>query len=192
MTVYNFQKIIKESFWLLTLCILVEIIAGQALNSQEDLINIPILLAAVPVVNGIGGNLGSILGARITSGLHVGYIQPNFRDKTLVTNIFSIFALAIIVFFILVILMVFILPLSGISLEIKNYDFTESVIKFVIIVVGSGLIMTFLIVIIGTFSAFWAFKRGMDPDNVVTPIITTSGDLVGISVIVIFVLMIVI
>ena len=59
MTVYSVRKIVRESFWLLSICILIEILAGQILNSQEDLISIPILLAAVPVINGVGGNIGN-------------------------------------------------------------------------------------------------------------------------------------
>ena len=192
MTVYSFRKIIKESFWLLTICIFIEILAGQALNSQEDIINIPLILAAIPVVNGIGGNLGSILGARITSGLHVGYIKPDFRDKTLLSNIFSILALAFVVFIVLVLLMLVLLPATGIPLNLPGESGTGVIYKFIIIVVGAGFIMTTLIVIIGVLSAFWAFRRGMDPDNVVTPITTTSGDMIGITIIIVLVLMIVI
>jgi mgtE-like transporter len=191
MTVYNYRKIIKESFWLLTICILIEIVAGQALNSREDIINLPLVLAAIPVVNGIGGNLGSILGARITSGIHVGYIKPDFRDRTLLSNIFSILVLAVVVFIILVFLMLIILPATGIPLKLPGESGVGVIYKFIAIVLGAGLIMTFIIVVIGVLSAFWAFKRGIDPDNVVTPVTTTSGDMIGITIIIILVLMII-
>jgi mgtE-like transporter len=192
MTVYSFRKIIKESFWLLTICILIEIVAGQALNSQEDIINIPLILAAIPVVNGIGGNLGSILGARITSGMHVGYIKPDIRDKTLMSNIVAILLLAIAVFIILVILMIIILPLTGIELSLPGESGAGVIYKFTIIVIGAGLILTLTVIVIGIISAFWAFKRGMDPDNVVTPITTTSGDFIGITIVIILVILMVV
>jgi mgtE-like transporter len=185
MTVYKMQKIIKESIWLLTICILLEILAGQLLNSQEDIVGIPIILASVPVINGIGGNLGSILGAKLTSGLHVGYVKPSYSDKTVLSNVFNIIILALIVFAVLVVLMIFILPLSGIALSVP-------VIKFAVVVFASGVILTFLVVILCVISAFQAFKKGMDPDNVVTPIITTSGDLLGITIVVVLTLMLII
>jgi mgtE-like transporter len=185
MTVYSYRQIIKESIWLLTIFIIIEIIAGQLLNSQEKIIDIPVILAAIPVVNGIGGNLGSILGARLTSGLHVGYIKPEYRDKGVLENVSNIMVLAVIVFLILTGLMIIVLPLSGITIAMPLY-------KFFTVVFLAGLIMTALVVVLCIFSAFWAFKRGMDPDNVVTPIITTSGDMIGITLIVVFALILVV
>ncbi|UCH88203.1 MAG: magnesium transporter [Thermoplasmata archaeon] len=185
MTIYSIRKIIKESIWLLTICILIEILAGQLLNSQEDIIEIPIILAALPLINGIGGNLGSILGARLTSGLHVGYLKPKYNDKILLGNVLNIIILAVIVFSILIGIMIVILPLTGVTISIPIF-------KFVIVIFCAGMIMTCLVVILGITSAFIAFKRGIDPDNVVTPIITTSGDMLGISIVIILVLMIIV
>jgi mgtE-like transporter len=179
------QNIIRESIWLLTICICIEILAGQILNSQDKFLNFQIILAAVPVVNGIGGNLGSILGARLTSGLHVGYLKPSYKDKTLLNNIFNIIILGVIVFSVITVLMVIFLPLSGMPLEMP-------VLKFIIITFSAGIIMTVLVIVLCVISAFQAFKRGMDPDNVVTPIVTTSGDLIGISIITILVMTILI
>ena len=51
--------------------------------------------------------------------------------------------------------------------------------------------MTALVVILGVVSAFISFKRGIDPDNIVTPIITTSGDTIGITIIIVLALLIV-
>lgn len=184
MTLYTVSKILKESFWLLTICILIEILAGQILNSQEKIINIPIILAAVPVVNGIGGNIGSIMGAKLTSGLHVGFVKPDLKDKVLRGYISDIILLAIIVFILIAVLMSLILPLIGIQLSI-------SVFKFIPVIFFGGLIMTLIVIVAGVFSAFIAFKKGMDPDNVVTPIITTSGDTFGISIIILLTLLVI-
>lgn len=185
MTVYSIKKILRESFWLLTICIIFEILAGQILNSREDIISIPALLAAVPVINGVGGNIGSILGAKLTSGLHVGYVRPKFSDKAVINIFSSVLIFALLVFAILSVLMLIFLPFSGISMDIPF-------VKFFIVVFIAGLILTIIISIMGVFSAFITFKRGFDPDNVVTPIITTSGDTIGITIIIVLSLLIMI
>jgi mgtE-like transporter len=81
--------------------------------------------------------------------------------------------------------MVFILPLIGIPISI-------SVFKYILIIILSGLILTVLVVVLGIISAFIAFKRGMDPDNMVTPIVTTSGDFIGITIVIVLTLILII
>ena len=73
--IYSWKTIVKHGLPLLTICILIEIFAGQILQSnQQKLLFFPILLISIPVINGVGGNIGSILGARLASGLHLGTI----------------------------------------------------------------------------------------------------------------------
>lgn len=175
MSIYKAKNIIKESFPLLTLCIGIEIMSGQLLNMEEkQFIKLPILLALIPVINGIGGNIGSILGARIASGLHVGYISPDLKGKELRKNITDAFLLGLITFTFLAFFINLISPKLG--LEMGNL----TLIKLLGIMLGAGIILTIIVIQLGISVAIFSFKKGVDPDNVVTPIVTTACDAIGI------------
>ena len=88
--IYSWKRIMRNGIPILTICILIEIFAGQILQgNQEKLLLIPLILISIPVINGVGGNIGSILGARLASGLHMGYIELNIRDKNMHQNFLS-------------------------------------------------------------------------------------------------------
>ncbi len=175
MTVYSAKKIIKESAPLLVFLLALEILVGQLLNSQKSLITIPLILALIPVINGVGGNIGGILGARLASGLHTGVIDANLKGKELRENLAGAFILGIIAFSVLAFLIYLILPIAGIGVDVIGLE------KLILIMIGSGLILTITLIGLSILAAFYSFKRGLDPDNYVIPIVTTSGDVLGIS-----------
>lgn len=174
MAVYSAPKIIKESIPLLTICIGVEVLIGQVLNTNQGLMTIPIILALIPVINGVGGNIGSILGARLASGLHTGIIDVNFKDKELHKNMTGTLLLGLITFTILGLLIYFIMPIIGINVNVIGFA------KLMTIVLGAGVLLILSLIGISVVSAIYSFKKGIDPDNSVIPIVTTSGDALGI------------
>ena len=174
MTTYSAKKIVKESAPLLILLLAVEILVGQLLNAQKDLVIIPLILALIPVINGVGGNIGGVLGARLASGLHTGFIDTNLEGEELHKNIASAFILGIVAFSVLAVLIYIILPIVGINVNVIGFG------KLVFIMVGAGLILTTIVIGLSILTAFYSFKRGLDPDNYVIPIVTTSGDVLGI------------
>jgi mgtE-like transporter len=174
MAVYSAPKIIKESIPLLTLCIGVEVLIGQVLNTQQGHMKIPIILALIPVINGVGGNIGSILGARLASGLHTGVIGLNYRDPELRKNVNAMLLLGLITFSILGVLIYLVLPIVEPNLELISFW------HLMIIVLGAGIILVLCLIGLSVGSAIYSFKKGIDPDNSVTPIVTTSGDALGI------------
>ena len=183
---YSKEKIISESIPLLTLCVILEIAGGQLLNTK--LLNnesistvIPLLLITVPVINGLYGNIGSILGARLSTGLHLGEIEINLKNEELKNNLIQTLILGLIVTLVLTVLIWVITPVTGISTV--DIEATE----FLIIMLGAGTLMIILVTFSSFISAFLSFKRGMDPDNTVTPVVTTVGDLMGIVSLVIMV-----
>ena len=172
--IYNWKKIVKNSIPLLTICIFIEILAGQILQSnQEKLLLIPLFLISIPVINGVGGNIGSILGARLASGLHVGDIELNIKDKKMHNNFFSSLVLGLITYSILAIFIYYIAYFGNIQMSV-------SLMEFVSIVLGTGILLIFVISIISVLTAFWSFKKGLDPDDTVAPVVTTVGDTLGI------------
>jgi mgtE-like transporter len=147
---------------------------------QDTLLLFPILLISIPVINGIAGNIGSILGSRLASGLHVGYVDLDIKDNKMVENLLTSILLGFITYFILTILIYYIALFGGIKMGI-------SLLKFTSIILGAGFLLVCIISIISVLTAFISFKRGLDPDDMVAPIVTTFGDTLGIIFLFLFI-----
>jgi mgtE-like transporter len=172
-TYYHFNRIIRESIGVLLLCSFIAVLAGQVLYSmQEKLVAIPIFLVFIPVLNGLGGNLGSIFGARISSALHLGSIS-SVTDVELLKNIYMSLFLGGSTFSCLAIIIYLVAPFLGIEITID-------VMRFLAIFIFSGIILTVCVMCIALVAAFLSFRRGIDPDNTVIPLVTTVGDGLGI------------
>ena len=172
--IYSWKKIVKHGLPLLTVTILIEIFAGQILQGkQESLLLFPVFLISIPVINSISGNIGSVLGARLASGLHVGYIRLSLKDKEMHDNLLISILIGLITYLILAIVIYF-LALFGNIIE----DIT--LIEFVAIIVLTGFLLICVVSLISVFTAFLSFKRGLDPDDMVAPVVTTVGDVMGI------------
>ena len=85
----------------------------------------------------------------------------------------STFILGIITFSALGVLSYIIMPLIGIDVAVVGF------VRLMVIILGEILLVLSLICL-SVLSAFYSFKKGIDPDNSVTPIVTTSGDALGI------------
>ncbi|HID71720.1 MAG TPA: hypothetical protein EYP29_03130 [Thermoplasmata archaeon] len=182
MTHYSIKRIVKESLPILTLCIVLEVIGGTLLDSQKaDFFKSPVILALIPVINGLGGNLGTIFGSRLSSGLHLGYIKLTLKDKYLLKNMKELLLAGLVVFLSISFILWFLSPVVGV--EVGNVSF----FKFLVVVLLAAISLTGVAIVVSIFTAFLSFKKGVDPDNVVTPLVTTIGDLSGIFLIALFV-----
>ena len=172
--IYSWKKIVRHGLPLLTLCILIEVFAGQILwSNQQKLMFFPIFLISIPVINGVAGNIGSILGARLASGLHVGTIELTVKDKNMQKNLVTSLFMGLVTYSILAILIYYIADVGSIEMKI-------GLIEFVSIVLGTGVLLVLIISVVSVFTAFLSFKKGLDPDDVVAPVVTTVGDTLGI------------
>lgn len=172
--IYSWKKIVKHGLPLLTITILIEIFAGQILQGkQESLLLFPVFLISIPVINSISGNIGSVLGARLASGLHVGYISLSLKDKEMHDNFLISILIGLITYLMLAIVIYF-LALFGNLIE------DIALIEFVAIIVLTGFLLICMVAFISVLTAFISFKRGLDPDDMVAPIVTTVGDVMGI------------
>ena len=179
--IYSWKKIVKNGLPILTFCVILEMLAGQRLQlGQEELLAIPLFLISIPVINGVGGNIGSVLGARLASGLHVGYIQPNVGDKNLRENLLITLIIGFVTYFILAIVLYYIGLLGSSEMGI---NFTT----FVSVIMGTGVLLVCIIILICVLTAILSFKRGMDPDDMISPVVTTFGDIFGIVILFLFI-----
>ena len=79
---YETNTILKQSTPVLLLCSFLGGAAGSILNSAlETLLTNASLLTLLPLFSGESGSLISILGARLSSGLHSGLVEPFNKPK---------------------------------------------------------------------------------------------------------------
>jgi len=172
--IYSWKKIVKHGLPLLTIAIFIEIFAGQILQGkQEALLLFPIFLISIPVINSVGGNIGSVLGARLASGLHVGYISISLKDKEMHDNLFISLFIGFITYFILAIVIYFVALFGNLTEDI-------ALTEFIAIFVLTGVLLISTVALVSVFTAFLSFRRGLDPDDMVAPVVTTVGDMMGI------------
>ena len=174
MVIYSWKKIVRASLPLLMVCACIEIFAGQLLQSRQMvLVALPIFLMAIPVINGVGGNVGSVLGARIASGLHIGSISLDVKDKLMRKNLVNAVVIGIVIYAILGIIIYLISSIGGIYHNVGIW-------KFVLVILGTGAFLIVMVSVASVVTAFVAFRRGLDPDDMVAPVVTTVGDMFGI------------
>jgi mgtE-like transporter len=149
------------------------ILAGQLLAQFQDrLLAIPVLLALVPAVNGVGGNVGSILGARVSSGLHFGGLWSN-KARGFRRDVTAALLLTFISFSFLALVAGFAGPLLGIRVPVSLLDlFATTVLAGALL----AAVMVLLVILVGVLS----HRYGWDPDNLVVPVLTTAVDALGI------------
>ena len=164
------KTILRQSTKILLLCSFLGGSAGGILNSSvETLLTNPSLLTLVPLFSGESGSLISILGARLSSGLHSGLIEPIKKPEGEALNNFGIcFILAIIVF-----------PFIGILAEGSSRAFKTAGVgfhKIIPISTLSGLILVTIMVFLVYYISITSYSHNLDPDNIVIPISTSVTD----------------
>ena len=174
--IYSWKKIVSFSLPLLTLCVLIEIFAGQILqNDLDTLVLFPIFLITIPVINSVGGNIGSVLGARLASGLHVGYISISIDDKEMHENLLVSVLIGLVTFVFLGLIIYFIYSslLTYLDIDISLFD-------YLVVILCTGFLLVLVVSLVSVVTAFWSFKKGLDPDDMVAPMVTTFADVFGI------------
>lgn len=173
--IYNWKKIVRYGLPLLTLCVCIEIGVGQLLQYGESVLirQLPIFLISIPVINGVGGNVGSILGAHLASGLHVGSITLDIQDKEMHEVVLTAVFMGVCTYILIAIIIYLTGMINGLQM---NMDF----LPFIFVITATGCLLICVLSIISVITAFISFQRGIDPDDVVSPVVTTFGDTLGI------------
>lgn len=173
--------IYKESIGVLTVALGGGIFAGAVLGGEgmlEGFENYPGLLPLVPAFLATRGNVYGALGARISSGLHQGLVEPRFeRDWRLVNAVVASFINGI---FISVFIGFLAWGLMQILVYLGAREASAALIELVGITFIAG-VLTSVVLIFGLLLLIFAgYRYGLDPDNLVGPIVTTLGDIFGV------------
>ncbi|MPL71274.1 hypothetical protein SDC9_17048 [bioreactor metagenome] len=164
------KKIIKQSTPVLLICSFLGVTAGSFLNNSiNTLLKNPSLLTLVPLFSGESGNLVSILGARLSSSLHAGLINPVLKPEKVTIRNFSI----------IIFLVIIIYPIIGFLAELSSRLLNMPGLSFLPIIsisTISGIILISIMLFIVYLISSVSYKNGLDPDNIVIPISTSLTD----------------
>jgi mgtE-like transporter len=150
------------------------LLAGAVLGGMRaELRAVPGLLVLVPALLATRGNVYGSLGARIATALHQGLIEPRVRagDRRLraaaaaaLANglLASVFA-ATVAYLVLVGLGSPVAPLA----------------QLVVIALVAGLLSGGVLIAVVISVVFAGYRRGRNPDTLVGPLVTTTGDVFG-------------
>jgi mgtE-like transporter len=164
-----FYQTIKEGTTVVIVSSLFGSINGFLLSSMSGaLLEYPGLVILYPALTNALGNIGSIIGSTKTTSLALGYVE-SFKDevKSAVGQISQVESVAFLMHMVFgaVTYLITIPTLPGASLSL---------------LVGMALVSnlsTFIfIALIALGAAHLAFRRGLNPDNVVIPVITSLSD----------------
>ncbi|MFQ6051663.1 MAG: magnesium transporter [Candidatus Hydrothermarchaeota archaeon] len=167
--VYTVKRILKESIPFLIMSMFLDLASGGMLESKKELfISIPGIIILVPPMINLAGSIGSVLGSRISSFMHLGLDLRNLAVKDSMVALFIGIISSITLGFLGYI--VYAQKESGVTVKI----FVKITVLAGVITVSSMIVLTILII-------FLSYLKGYDPDNVFIPIVASIGDIVGIA-----------
>jgi len=168
------KRIVSETTFAMLISATVSILAGFFLQVEvERFLTFPFLLSLIPPINDMGGNIGSMLGARLGSALHLGLIRPKIeRQRALDENMAESIGSGLLSFLI-----------AGAALLVWGVvRGIVSPMKFFLTFVMAGAILTPIVVVCTVFITVVSYVKRLDPDNIVAPLITSIADVLGVLV----------
>ena len=170
------RRVYRESVGILSVSLLGGLFAGAVLGSEpmrEAFRQYPGLLLLLPAFLATRGNVYGAFGARLSSGLHQGLIRPELAyDERLVNAVVASFVNGIGISVVIGVLSWGVLQALGRE--------SARLVELVGITLVSG-VLTSVVLVFGLVGlVFGSYEFGLDPDNLIGPIVTTLGDVFGV------------
>ena len=170
---------IMQSLPTITITNLIAAGTGAVLVSFQSILNqTPILIVFYPALLSTVGGQGSIIANTSTTRLHLGTIKPSFsffKSSHFFNTFFGIIIAGFLLNLIYSILSTAIFP-KGMTFALYW--------KFLAILIITNLLSFAVIGFIAIGAAFLTYRFGLDPDNLVNPLLSSSADLITTSIIV--------
>lgn len=170
------SDVLRQSLPLLLLCGVGEVFAGVLFgNSRHALELLPGLIVLIPALIGLRGNINTTLGSRLGSAAHMGLISSkSFWNAEMKENFKASLILSVVMSF-----------LAGLLAYVTTLALEKSsvniMLKIIVIAVIAGSIAGVILAFITLIIILYAFKRGLDPDNVTGPSLATVGDMITLG-----------
>lgn len=167
-----FDKNFDEIFFSQAVSLIGGIIAGTAIASQgEKFLLLPGMLILMPGFLEMRGNISGTFASRLSSGLFLGVLKPTeYSTRIIKGNLIATFSLAILISGVL-----------GILAFLTNFIITGSYNpEIILIAIFAGIIANLIEIPLTLFITFLIFRKGHDPNNIIGPFVTSTGDLVSV------------
>lgn len=166
--------VFRQSLPVILVSLVAGLFAGTVLGSgpmREGIASVNGLLLLLPAFLATRGGVYGSLGSRLSTGIHQGLIEPRFAfDRRLVNAVIASFinGMAISVFIAVVTYVVlFALGSQGDLLRLVGILLVAGFLSAIVMI---GVLLSVL---------FVGYRRGLDPDNLIGPVVTTVGDVFG-------------
>jgi len=171
---WNWRTIVVNMFPLLVGLSIVVLVAGIRLEGARGLLReYAVLAVMVPTMVDMGGNLGAILSARLSTRFHLGTTELDPRDRVLWANVLAVFALAATIFTALAV---------GAYLLGQVVGSTLTLGELLAISLISGLLLALIAVVFSFGATYVSYQLGVDPDDTTIPIVTNVVDVFGMII----------
>ena len=170
------RDVYRDALPVIVVSLVAGLFAGTVLGSEtmrEGIEQVPGILVLLPAFLATRGGVYGSLGARLGSALHQGLIEPRFDmgDRRLRNAVTASFINGMVV-------SVFIAIIAFLVLLLGGRD--GSLLQLVGIMAVAGFLSAILMLSVLVSVLFVGYRRGLDPDNLVGPIVTTLGDVFGV------------
>jgi len=163
------SRIVFESAPSIILSAVIGVISGTTLHMNMEALSLtPTLIALIPLIVANAGIVGSVLGARISTSMHLNIIE----SWTVIKNAAALFILGSTSSFLISLLVYSSLSISAIAVI--------DLATLLFIVLRVCLMTSATMITITTALTLISFRCGLDPSNIVIPIITSLGDIIGV------------
>ena len=169
----------RDSLLALTVAGVTSLVAGVTLAlTTGTLEELPGLLLLVPAALAVKGNVFGALGSRLGTTIHAGTFRLSARLETVVgANIAAALLLS------LVIAVAIALLAKGVAIAFSISP-TMSLADFIVVSTVGGLLASVVILAITLLLANGSVRYGWDLDNVVSPLVTATSDVVSLPALV--------
>ncbi|MDP8987810.1 MAG: magnesium transporter [Actinomycetota bacterium] len=167
------KRILAESFPVVLAAAVIGLVAGLIIEKRlASFIAYPALLVLVPPFLASAGALGGILSSRLSSGLHLGVIEPAALPTGRARfHVAFTFALAIPLF-------VMVSAVADVGSAVANLA-SPGPLRLLGVALLGGSVATCFVVVVAYYGTIVATRLGLDPDTFGIPVVTSSVDLTG-------------
>lgn len=146
--------------------------AGFLVASQLGIFQLsPWAIAVYPAIVSAKGVIHGLLSGRLGTALHLGTVYPRFSKNT--KNFYQLFSATVVMTLVISLVMSTISLLFGSLFWGATVADSLDIISVVVATMAMGLLLSFVTIKV----AFVTFNRGLDPDIVVYPIMSTVADM---------------
>ena len=167
------KRVVLESVPVLAAAGLLSLLAGLALQStQERFLTYGVFLVIIPGYLSTAGALGGILAARLSTKLHLGFVERRLLPQGEArSDIRFTLALSFPIFVFTALVTALVADLAGES--------SPGVLTVLLVTVSGGFAATIFVTVIAYYGTLAVVRFGLDPDNHGIPLVTATLDVVG-------------